>query len=391
MSLSVINRVKYSPTLYSIYSYIGNKLIRLLRLVVRPNPKLIVFNSFGGRKYDDSTRCIYEKMIQDHRFDTYKIIWAFIDPRKYNIPHGKKIKTDTFIFFINVLKARCWITNSSMTRGLSFKGKNTFYFNTWHGTPIKLMGSDINTSNTSFGLKERESNIDIMLAQGKYEANIFSRVFNIPIERFRIIGLPRNDELTDYSMKEVEKIKNELHLPDNKKVILYAPTFREYTKDDNYNCVMTPPIEIQKWEKALSSEYVLLIRAHYEVTRIMHIVDNDFVRDVSSFSNLNKLMMISDLLISDYSSIFFDYSILNKPMFCFAYDYDTYMEKRGLYFDIREELGNSSNEDEMISCLLNYNVQERIDITRTFRKHYIEEYGEATKKSLDIIYENIHQ
>ena len=268
MSLSVINRVKYSPTLYSIYSYIGNKLIRLLRLVVRPNPKLIVFNSFGGRKYDDSTRCIYEKMIQDHRFDTYEIIWAFIDPKKYNIPHGKKIKTDTFIFFINVLKARCWITNSSMTRGLSFKGKNTFYFNTWHGTPIKLMGSDINTSNTSFGLKERESNIDIMLAQGKYEANIFSRVFNLPIERFRIIGLPRNDELTDYSMKEVEKIKNELHLPDNKKVILYAPTFREYTKDEikkkligngGYNALVGTNNAQEVYKRSLTDENVKLV------------------------------------------------------------------------------------------------------------------------------------
>ena len=120
-SLSLINRVKYSKRIYLAYYYLGSFAIRLLRLFVKKDPRLIVFSSFGGRKYDDSPKCIYEQMIKDARFDDYKIVWAFMYPEKYDIPRGKKVKTDTFAYYKTLLKARCWITNSTMERGLSFK------------------------------------------------------------------------------------------------------------------------------------------------------------------------------------------------------------------------------------------------------------------------------
>ena len=193
MSISLINRIKYSKLLYKLYYHCGNIAIAILKLFVNPQKDTIVFVSFGGRKYDDSPRCIYEYMLNDSRFDNYKFIWAFIDPDKHAIARGRKIKIDSFKYYKTLLSARCWITNSSVERGLSFKGKDVFYFNTWHGTPIKKMGSDIGDSSQAFASKGRESSIDIMLAQGQYEADIFSRVFNIDIDKFRIIGLPRND------------------------------------------------------------------------------------------------------------------------------------------------------------------------------------------------------
>ena len=133
-----------------------------------------------------------------------------------------------------------------MERGLSFKGKKTFYLNTWHGTPIKKMGSDIDSSNKSFGTKGR-SRVDVMLAQGHYEAEIFSRVFNIPFENFRIIGLPRNDELVKNNISKQMELKKQLNISLDKKVILYAPTFREFTKDSAHNCIFAPPIDLKRF------------------------------------------------------------------------------------------------------------------------------------------------
>ena len=391
-SLSLINRVKYSPWLYIIYYYIGSEAVKLLRLFVKKDKKLIVFSSFGGRKFDDSPKCIYEEMLHDHRFDTYRIVWAFMTPDAYEVPRGEKAKTDTWAYYKALLKASCWITNSSMERGLSFKDTRTFYFNSWHGTPIKLMGGDINQGNKSFGSKGHGCPYDVFCAQSKFDADIFKRSFHVSDHAMKIIGLPRNDKLVNDTGEETRnKIKKQLGIPQDKKIILYAPTFREYTKDENLNCVIAPPIHLEWWREILGKEYVLLFRAHYEVVKVMNVTSDDFVRDVSTYSELNDLMIASDILVSDYSSIFFDYSITGKPMLCFAYDYQEYQAKRGMYFDIREELDcmEMDNEEAVVKEIATMNVESRKSITCRFRSKYVTSFGSATKQSLDLIYEGV--
>lgn len=390
-ALELINKVKYSKLLYNLYFRVGGDMLGIAKLFVRPEDKLIVFVSFGGKKYDDSPRCIYEKIIEDHRFDDYRLVWAFIEPDNHSIPRGEKIKIDTPKYFITLLKARCWVTNSGVERGLSFTGKNTFYLNTWHGTAIKKMGNDINSQTASFKSKARSSHVDVMLAQGQYDVDLFSRVFNIPADRFRITGLPRNDELVICNNQEVKaSLKRKLGIPDNKKVILYAPTYREYSKDSGSNVVQRFPISFNKLKSALGDECVFLLRAHYEVLRVLDVKEDSFLRNVSSYPNLNELMLVSDVLVSDYSSIFFDYSILGRPMLCYAYDYQEYQDKRGLYFDVRDALkSNINNEEALVEELSKAlsNPESFIPLTVSFRSKYVTEYGNASKASADIIYE----
>lgn len=391
-SISVINKVKYSPWLYNMYYYIGSMAVKLLGVFIRKDPKLIVFSSFGGRKYDDSPKCIYERMIGEPRFDDYKIVWAFMHPEEHDIPRGEKVKTDTLAYYKTLLEARCWITNSTMERGLKFKGANTFYYNSWHGTPIKLMGSDIGKDNKSFGAKGNGCPYDVFCAQSKYDADIFARSFGVPESSMKIIGLPRNDELVnDASEERKKRIKCSLGIDVKKRVILYAPTFREYTKDENLNCVIAPPINFEKWKKSLGEDYVLLFRAHYEVVKVMNVKTDDFVKDVSSYPFLNELMIIADVLISDYSSIFFDFAVTGRPMICFAYDYDEYKAKRGMYFDIRQSLDclDIDTEDKVIKELGSLDVGKREAITRSFRDKYVTSYGTATEQSLDLIFNGI--
>lgn len=388
MGVKLINRVKYNPIIYRIYYYIGNLLIRILSCFIKLDKKLIVFVSFGGRKYDDSPRCIYEKMIEDKRFYDYRLVWAYIEPNKHTEYKGEKVKIDTIRYFKILLKAGCWITNSSVERGLSFKRKHTLYINTWHGSAIKKMGSDLNKDNQSFvGLGQ--NNTDIMLAQGQYDVDVFSRVFNLPREKFIITGLPRNDELVSYNTTEKKNIiKKKLGIYSEKKIILYAPTFREYLKDEKNNCIIKLPINLKKWREQLSKDYILLFRAHYEIINTLNIESDDFIINVSDYPNLNELMIVSDLLISDYSSIFFDYSIMCKPMLCFAYDYDEYSSKRGLYFDIRKELNSHiENEDILIENIrqLPVEYEKHEDYAKKFRDKYVSGFGAATYKVLDLL------
>ena len=391
-SISLINKVKYNKTLYSIYNKLGSIAINCLRCFIRPNENLIVFSCFGGRKYDDSPKAIFEQMIHDKRFDKYEIVWAFIYPQKYKLPRAKVIQIDTLRYYKTLLQARVWITNSGMTRGLSFWGKHTFLLNTWHGTPIKLMGVD-KTNNHNNRKTERSEYADIMLAQGSYEVDIFSRVFGIKKDNFRIIGLPRNDELYNNDNKEYrDDLKKKFNISSDKKVILYAPTFREFKRDKDENCVFLPPINMMKWKQELADNYVLLFRAHYEVVKNMDIVDDGFVINVSNHPHLNDLMLMSDLLISDYSSIFFDYSILGRPMLCFAYDFDEYANKRGLYFDIRKELTCCSitNEDSLLEYIKSLNYIEQSKVTLDFREKYVKVYGNASQQSLDVILQAVN-
>lgn len=393
MSISLINRIKYCPPLYKMYSTAGALALSVLKIFVRRNPKLIVFVSFGGRKFDDSPKAIYEAMTEDSRFDEYEFVWAFIEPEQHNVGvRGKKIKIDTPRYFITLLRACCWITNSSVGRGLSFSGKKTLYFNTWHGTPIKKMGEDIAADNVSFKVK-KSSNVDVMLAQGKYEADIFARVFGIPRERFAVIGLPRNDELVQLggNVRRIDELRKKLGIPADKKVILYAPTYREYLKDESNGCVAEPPVDFRKWEKHIGKDYVVLFRAHYEVVRVLNVEFGDFVRNVSDYPNLNELMLVADVLVSDYSSIFFDYSILGRPMLCFAYDYDIYAEKRGMYFDVRKELccENLGEEENLLGEIERLDYAERTKIANAFREKYVDSAGNAADQAVDIVFERI--
>lgn len=385
MNQKLASHIKYVKPLYACYYHTGTLFLRLLRLFVKPQDNMILFISYGGKKYDDSPKCIYEAMCHDKRFNGYELVWAFNDPGAYAIGMGRKIKTDTLRYFITALKARCWVTNSAVERGLSFKGKRTFYFNTWHGGTIKWMGCDIPWENDSFRSKSKWK-VDVMLAQSDYEARLFSRVFDIPLKRFETIGRPRNDGLAVSMPDEIERLKASLHIESRKKVILYAPTFREYEKNEA-GCSLSIPVDFHKWEKHLSDEYVVLFRAHYEVASHMNVQNSDFLRDVSDYPQLNDLMLVADILVSDYSGIYYDFSVMGKPMLCFAYDYEEYSQKRGLYFDIRKELscGNISNENQLLNAITHLDKEKACRQSCRFRDKYVTAYGDATQKSLDII------
>lgn len=364
---------------------------KTLGLFVRTDEKLILFNSYGGKKYDDSPKAIYERILFDNRFDEYRLIWAAQEPDKVNISgRAKIIKADSFKYFVTALKARVWVTNSSMERGLDFKKNKTLCFNTWHGTPIKVMGIDIKEENQSFRSRVLVR-ADVMCAQSQYDIDVFSHAFQLPISSFFMAGLPRNDMLANYKQNDVEKIKEKFSIKKGVKVLLYAPTFREYKKGASNEVVLDVPMNLQHWQDELGEQFIVLFRAHYEVAKHMNIDGFPMFIDVSSYPNLNELMIISDALISDYSSIYFDYSIMHKPMYCFAYDYDEYMTNRGMYLSLKDELPCEIHHDEnsLIDQLKKMDIERRDIVQKVigFQQKYVTEYGQGADRSCDLIYE----
>lgn len=379
--MSIVSIVKRNKCIYHAYYFLASSLVNFISHFVKTDDKLILFVSYGGRYFNDSPKSIYEAMLEDERFKGYKLVWAFINPNSFDIS-TPKIRINSLTYIITALKARCWITNVSIERGLNFKGKRTFYFFTTHTSLPKKTGYDSEERPLSL----YRYDFDCICAQSEKEKKIQMSAYKMREDQILVSGYPKNDILFNYSEDRRLKIRKELGLPQNKKVILYAPTFR-----DAYFGPMNCPVDFKKWESALGSDFIVLFRAHPVVANATTIDSSTgFLFDVSSYPDNVDLMIASDILISDYSGIFFEYAVLQKPMFCYAYDYDEYIKTRALYFDIRQALpGGMMTEEELLSAIKLGSYQGFGSQWDQFRKDYVSEFGHSTKMCLDRIYSSI--
>ena len=384
MHKKLVSFVKYNKLILFFYRLFGNFMLWILRLFVRVKDNRVLFMSFGGQKFDDSPRALFEAMKNDPFFADYELIWGFTQPEKFSPVGAGKVKVDTFGFYKAALSSRIWITNSSVQRGLKLKRRGVVEVNTWHGTPLKKLGDDFTGKTTA--IKKRHDGT-IYASQSEYDREIFTRLFHTAKENILLTDLPRNDALLSYTEKDKEGIKKALSLPLDKKVILYAPTFREYERDKMNACYIKPPIDTEKWKDKLGAEYVVLFRAHYEVINILGIQNDGFFFNVSDYPSLNDLMAVSDLLLSDYSSIYFDFSITEKPMFAFPYDYKTYLEKRGLYLMLEDVFpcGVFEDEDALLSALVSFDKERYEEVSRAFRERFAPYAGSASQKLLEAL------
>lgn len=348
--------LKHNNIINIIFKFVLSNIIKIVGFFIPINDKSIIFSAHG-RKYNDSPRAIYEYMISSPDYSEYKYYWALDDPEKTEVPGNcVKIKSDTIKYFKTALKCKYWITCVNIERGLRFKRKKTVYLNTWHGIPIKTVG------NKTVGRKDYDfSYIDYFCVSSVYEIEVYNKSFLVPEGHILKTGMPRNDALYHTSDEEINQIKEKLSLPHSKKIILYAPTWRD-SRDAGRSYKIRPPIDVKYWEKKLKNSYILLFRTHPYTNELLGIEFNDFVRDYTDYPNINDLMKVADILVSDYSATIFDYSILERPIISFAYDCEEYAKERGFSIDIRNEMpgGICETEDEVIGRILSMDCEKAL-------------------------------
>ena len=373
--------IKRNAWAYTLYFYVLSTVIKIYKLFLRADDKLILFVCYGGRHYSDSTKVIYEAMLKDERFKDYKIVWAFTQPEKYGfIPNRVNINSLKYIRI--ALEARCWVTNVIVERALDFTGINTYYFHTTHGVLVKLDGFDAKEKKNFKSLAP--CRFDCCLAQSEYEKKTLMSMLGLKSEVVKILGFPKNDILVNHSEQYRSDIRKKLGVPENKRAVLYAPTFRE---EDDFKERFD--INIELWKEILGEDYILLYRAHPVVSSSKKENDSFFI-DTTQYDVVEDIMIAADILVSDYSGIIFDYSLMLKPIFLWPYDYDKYNKIRGLYFDIRKELPWKESENDLLTMIKNADLKKNVDqYVLPFRNKYASEYGNGTKNSLDEIYKNI--
>lgn len=374
--------IKHNAAVQKLYRFGMSAALKLWGKLVKIDEALVLMNGHGY-KFNDSPRAIYRKMQELGLTDKYRVVWALNEPEKADIPGCSKVKMDTLAYFRTALQAKYWVSCVNIERGLHFKKKQQVYLNTWHGAAINVCGNGVSGRNDfHWGY------IDHFCVCGKYDEDCFGRDLELNPDAFLRTGLPRNDVLYQATEARRDALRKKLQLPEGKKCILYAPTWRE-SEDGGDSYQIAPPIDWTKWKERLGGEYVVLLRTHPYTTQLMNVRFDDFVLDFTDYPEVNDLLIATDVLISDYSSILLDYCILGKPMVCFGYDYDRYRDARGFYYDLEQEMPNGvmRTEDEVLAHLETLDEQAEREKTLHFKNRHCEYgRGDATLKCINALF-----
>lgn len=371
--------LKHNLFIQKLYVIFFSAFFKFISIFIKKNKKQILFQSMIGKNFDSSPKTIYDAILADHFFDDYELVWAFENPRNFEIPRGKKIKLNSFSYFINAIKSKVWVGNSGIERSLRFKPKGTIYINTFHGASFKVDGNaQKNRKDYNF------SDVDYQCATSEFNKDIIVRDWKIRKEVVDIKGFPCDDELYKLTNSKIENIKKQKGIPLDKKVICYAPTWRD-VKTPNQKTAIENVIDFNKWKKELSDKYIILFRAHHLTEQILNVKYDDFVFDGTKNFSTNEALAISDILISDYSSILFDYSILKRPMLSFAYDLEDYKKNRGLYFDPQEVFTTVNNEKELLNHIKNLDISLESNKSKLIKEKYMVGDGSATIACINFI------
>lgn len=325
----------------------------------------IVFESYGGKKATDSVRAIYDELQKDENFRSFYFVWAFTDPGAHfdllENHHTILVKKGTSAYRRYYASARYWINNITVADYLKPR-KNQIYIETWHGTPLKRLGCDIETdsdprqtrSHMHRRYRAKGKKVTFFPSPSPYYSEKIASAFAIgdPSVKFVATGYPRNDKLFHYTSEEIKKKKEALHIPEGKKVLLYTPTWRDSSLDENGAFSLPDGFDVNVLMDMLGSDYILLFRAHHQIGAAK-IKDNPVIYDVSDVESVNDLYLVSDLMITDYSSTMFDYANLMRPMVFHMYDADSYeQDVRGLYLSPEELPGPvTKTEQELVDAI----------------------------------------
>ncbi|CCH79245.1 putative CDP-glycerol:poly(Glycerophosphate)glycerophosph otransferase [Nostocoides japonicum T1-X7] len=307
-----------------------------------PLEDVILFEAWKGRQYADNPRAIHEELVR--RGDTRRMIWA-VEDHGVEVPEG----VETVIaggreYYRRLGRARWLVTNDSMRPGF-VKRTGSRYGQTWHGTPLKRIGFDIENlqmSNPRYLVQfERDKNTwDSLVSPNHYSTEIFRRAFRYdgPVLE---IGYPRNDVFfhDEERRARTEATRARLNLPPGRRVVLYAPTWRDNQYDAAGRYQMTLKLDLEQLHRELGDSAIVLVRGHQLVAAQIDTGRfGGFVRNVSGYPDISDLYLVSDVLITDYSSVMFDFVNTGRPMLFFTYDLESYRDDlRGFYFDFEAE------------------------------------------------------
>ncbi|MEV0751083.1 bifunctional glycosyltransferase family 2 protein/CDP-glycerol:glycerophosphate glycerophosphotransferase [Streptosporangium sp. NPDC050280] len=343
---------------------------RLVSMTVPVNRNLVLFESAEGTGYTGNPRYVHEEL--QRRATGLRAVWSHADvPERFPEDVGL-VRRDTFRYAWTLARAGHWVDSHNLPYCYRKRG-GTRYLQTWHGQVLKKMGLDEPRHRTQPALARKYAEAvarwDALLTPGPDFLRDFAEASGFRGELLHA-GYPRTDVLVRHmepaQRERARQVREFFEIPAGKRVILYAPTYRDNRRFSGDSI----RLDLPALAGALPPDWVILVRAHQYDRFTVPDPLGWLVRDASAFPEVNDLMLASDVLVTDYSSIMFDYACLGRPILYYVDDYERYASaQRGVCFDLAEVApGPLLREPGELAEAL-----ERLtEITERYRRRYAE-------------------
>lgn len=366
-----------------------NYLINQIKLYYEKFPirkEKVFFESFFGKIYGCNPKYITEELLD--RKENLEIVWSMVNEPRDGIPKGiKQVERFSPNYFYEYYTSAVYISNSVCTL-FNLKREGQYYLETWHGIgPFKKCGKDTVgdfTSGVCDGMAIEA--IDALLAGSQFNVEFYRQAYDYKKEILKL-GYPRNDIFFRDNSEIKKKVYEKFSISKNKKIVLYAPTFRNDRSVDSfkhYNLDIKSVVE--SLNTKFDDEFVCMVKCHINLRSYFNKGEwHGEVIDASEYDDTQELLVAADVLISDYSSIIWDFALQRKPVFLYHADEDEYKNDRGFYVPPEEwpyYIGHSNTE--MLEKINQYDeANYRKSLDEYFVKYGSYDDGHASKRVAD--------
>ena len=386
---AVKNKITYSIILflYRIYIMVLSLLYYVMR-IFPVNKKKIVVTSAKGKRYGDNPMYITNHLL-GKGFD---IVWLLNEDVDEEIPaEVRRVKYGFWNNLYELSTAGVWLDSNMKNAGFR-KRKSQLYVQTWHGSyGLKKIGGDLEDKLPAIDkifYQYNSKQIDVIVSNSKRTTEIYRRAFWYDGDVLEV-GSPRNDVFCEDDGKYRDKVYQYFHLEKDKKIALYAPTYRNDYRIDSFK--LDYESLRNNLSKRFGGEWVILIRLHPANLRDAKsfIQYNDNIINASTYSVMQELLVVSDVLITDYSSCMFDFAMTRKPCFLYATDVEQYKNEHDNYYELSDlPFPVATNDGELSDVVTSFDSnQYDKDLTDLFELVGLCESGNASEQVADFICE----
>ncbi|SFB21062.1 MULTISPECIES: CDP-glycerol glycerophosphotransferase family protein [unclassified Bacillus (in: firmicutes)] len=375
-------------TIVSLYQFLFYKVLFSIFKLFPTDQKKIIYISHYGNRFGCNPKSMFEYVVEN--YPEYKNI-VVLNQQGHNHAEEnvKYVSYYSVAFLIELATSKYWVVNTNLNPYLKPK-KGTEYLQTWHGAgAFKKFGLDLPDSREKEkqSWKKDTSHWTKMLSSSESIIDIYSSACGIDKTIIHPTGLPRNDVFfqTKDTLKRKEEFYKTYNINPNKKIILYAPTYRDMNNDNPLN------LDFSRLQKDLGEEYVFVLKLHPFLAKYQFETKEDgekFVFNLSAIDDIQDLLLIADVLITDYSSVIFDYALTGKPMLFYSYDLEEY--ERGFYFEYKGFVPGPIvyTQEQLTAQLQNYDqlYAQHHDQVIAFAKEYNAGFdGKSTEKAVNLL------
>lgn len=346
----------------------------------KPIQKKVIFNSFGGKQYSLDPRAISEKMHE--LYPDFELVWVIWPQYRSNVfvPDYVRVIDGRWEFAKEIATAAAYVTTNPLEKDI-IKRKGQFFIQTWHGDRgfkrclYEAWGYREGIKVDIFDNKYT----DLCIAASEYGVDVYHKAFKYEGEILKI-GMPRNDKLLNINMDEVETIKNRIGIDINTKILTYAPTFNDI--NNGFQDAMIDIDETLDYLSKNGEKWICLVRSH-SASKGIAVKNNTNIINVSNYPDMADLLLITDMLITDFSSCAGDFILRKKPVILALFDDYGYRETERNFRVKVEDTGFiiAHNQSDLMNILRNTTLEQYSDnCEKVLRFYGTVESGNASEE-----------